>query len=569
MQKKTSDKSVQKSLIELLKQDRVMALGVTLLCLIVLYFGFFLFLNVFYSAKIFPGIKVAGVSIGGKTKSEAEKTLGQSTSQIEKNGLKISIEEKSFTLDAKKIGLKYNLETSLDKAFKKNKMNLNLLNLRDRDVEIDYEVDQARVSEEIKGILVKSNIPAQDSKISFQNNQIVFSEEKSGQGVTNIELMAGAREAIGNLKTEFMLKTHTLDPRFTREILESKRSLLNDFFKESIKLTSEGKIYEVKKEEMAGWIETVKGETISLNKDVITKYIQGLALNINHEPVNAQLNIQDGKVTVFSLSSDGKKLMEEESIQRIIDRAAADRQIELAVETKKAEVNEGSMENLGLKELISVGYSDFTGSPQNRIYNIKAGLSRFNGVLIKPDELFSFNQTLGPVEASTGFLEELVILQNKTVPQFGGGLCQVSSTAFRAALNAGLPITARKNHAYPVKYYKPYGVDATIYLPNPDLKFKNDTGKYILIQTRIEGKKVYFEFYGTKKSENLKFAGNPEGTDASSIVEQVNPAITNEGGKGNGSFDATIYRLTYDLAGNLIKRDKFFSSYDSPDKYPH
>jgi vancomycin resistance protein YoaR len=79
------------------------------------------------------------------------------------------------------------------------------------------------------------------------------------------------------------------------------------------------------------------------------------------------------------------------------------------------------------------------------------------GVIIKPGEEFSFNHYLGPVKAEQGFLPELVIKRTGTVPELGGGLCQVSSTTFRAAMNAGLPITQRKNHAYAVQYYSPQG----------------------------------------------------------------------------------------------------------------
>jgi vancomycin resistance protein YoaR len=189
--------------------------------------------------------------------------------------------------------------------------------------------------------------------------------------------------------------------------------------------------------------------------------------------------------------------------------------------------------------------------------------------LIKPDETFSFNKTLGPVDSSTGYLPELVILENKTTPQFGGGMCQVSSTAFRAALNAGLPILERTAHAYPVSYYKPFGVDATIYLPKPDLVFKNDTGKYIFIQTHIEGTKISFDFYGTKPQRSILFDGNDKATAGVFPVEKVNPGIYDQGARGNNSFTASVYRFVYDTAGKLIRTDKFISKYDSPDKYPH
>jgi vancomycin resistance protein YoaR len=235
----------------------------------------------------------------------------------------------------------------------------------------------------------------------------------------------------------------------------------------------------------------------------------------------------------------------------------------------RTEVREDNLDQLGINELISTGWSDAAGSPKNRIHNYTVGASKFNGVLIKPDETFSFNKTLGPVDASTGYLPELVIKEDKTVPEYGGGMCQVSSTAFRAALNAGLPIVERLYHAYPVQYYKPFGVDATVYLPKPDLVFKNDTGHYILIQTRINGTKLYFDFYGTKANRTIKFSGNEKADGAVDAVEKITPTIYDQDIRGKGSFTAVFYRHIYDPTGKLTDNDKFTSKYDSPDKYPH
>lgn len=160
--------------------------------------------------------------------------------------------------------------------------------------------------------------------------------------------------------------------------------------------------------------------------------------------------------------------------------------------------------SLGINELLAVGESDFKGSPKNRLHNIKIGVKQMQGVIIKPGEEFSFNKYLGPVEAEQGFLPELVIKRTGTVPELGGGLCQVSSTTFRAAMSAGLPITQRKNHAYAVQYYSPQGTDATIYPGVVDLKFINDTPGHILIWPYFkDNTKLIFEFYGTKDNRQV------------------------------------------------------------------
>lgn len=117
-------------------------------------------------------------------------------------------------------------------------------------------------------------------------------------------------------------------------------------------------------------------------------------------------------------------------------------------------------------------------------------------MLIAPGEEFSLVKALGEIDAAAGYLPELVIKNNRTIPEYGGGLCQVATTIFRSALDSGLNITARQNHSYRVSYYEPAGTDAAVYDPWPDVKFVNDTGNYILIQSRIDKNDIWFDFWG-------------------------------------------------------------------------
>lgn len=165
------------------------------------------------------------------------------------------------------------------------------------------------------------------------------------------------------------------------------------------------------------------------------------------------------------------------------------------------------LKEIGIKELISGGETDFSYSPRNRISNINTGLSKFAGHIVKPGEEFVFGDVLGPVDGSTGYLKELVIKGPKTVPEYGGGLCQVSTTVYRAVLAAGYPITARRNHSYAVSYYKPLGLDATVYPPSVEMQFVNDTPNHMLIQSFTVGNKAYYNFYGTKTNRTVHMIG--------------------------------------------------------------
>ncbi len=173
--------------------------------------------------------------------------------------------------------------------------------------------------------------------------------------------------------------------------------------------------------------------------------------------------------------------------------------VELVIE--KVEPHNKLTNELGIKELVGLGTSKYEGSIANRIYNIELTAKKINGVLIPPGEIFSFNQTVGEISSATGFKQAYVIKSGKTVLDDGGGVCQVSTTLFRAALNAGLPIVKRVAHAYRVHYYEedsPPGIDATIFYPSVDLKFKNDTPGNILIQAQASRDlKLTISFFGT------------------------------------------------------------------------
>lgn len=292
-----------------------------------------------------------------------------------------------------------------------------------------------------------------------------------------------------------------------------------------------------------------------VNEEAVGNFIADLAKKFNTDFEDAKFAFDGARVSAFSLGKPGAKLDEEKSkviLVNYLNSNSKDASIDLPFTTMEPNISADSIDSMGITTLIGEGQSNFAGSPRNRIHNINVGAKRFNGVLIKPGEIFSFIKILGPVDESTGYLPELVIRPNETVPEFGGGMCQVSTTAFRAALKSGLEIIERTNHAYPVSYYNPQGMDATVYIPKPDLRFKNNTPGYILIQTKIVGTQLYFDFYGTNDGRSVELQGP--------TVLEKNP---------DGSMKTTLTQIVKDKNGNVTLSDTFKSNYDSPNKYPH
>ncbi|PID70757.1 hypothetical protein CSB37_01580 [bacterium DOLZORAL124_38_8] len=165
------------------------------------------------------------------------------------------------------------------------------------------------------------------------------------------------------------------------------------------------------------------------------------------------------------------------------------------------------LQEKGIKEVVSIGESNFRGSSWARRKNIVAAAKIMNGTLIKPGEIFSFNKTLGSVDETNGFVPELVIKGNETVPELGGGVCQVSTTLFRSVFYGGFPVIRRRSHSYSVPYYRPVGLDAAIYLGQLDFRFRNDTKNHLLIQAFVEGNNLNFVLYGTAQNRQVLAEG--------------------------------------------------------------
>lgn len=251
--------------------------------------------------------------------------------------------------------------------------------------------------------------------------------------------------------------------------------------------------------------------------EALEKSLEPLAKKINIEPIDALFNFlpadkasQSGRVVAFRPSSEGQEIEMEELKKELASKfplvvfgeQEQTISIPLPVVARKPKIQTSEINNLGIKELIGQGVSKFAGSIPNRIYNIQLASSRLNGLLIAPGEIFSFVQALGDVSKFTGYKEAFIIQEGKTILGDGGGVCQVSTTFFRAALNSGLPIIERRPHSYRVGYYEQDsgpGLDATVYTPSVDLKIKNDSTNYILIQAYVNPLEstLTFSFYGT------------------------------------------------------------------------
>lgn len=236
---------------------------------------------------------------------------------------------------------------------------------------------------------------------------------------------------------------------------------------------------------------------------------------IDVPPQDAKFKVgTDSKVAEFEGSHPGVTVDLEQTYHTLAtlfesrftsSTATSSQTIALLTKEVQPKIKTGDVNDLGIAEVLGVGHSVFKGSPGNRFKNIKlAAFKKLDGTLIKPGENFSLLNNLKPFTLEAGYLAELAIKGDRLEPEIGGGLCQIGTTMFRAAMNAGLEITERRNHSLMVSYYNDLrnnnpGTDATIYDPGTDFRFLNDTGHYILITSEMNDKTgdLYFTLWGT------------------------------------------------------------------------
>jgi len=295
-------------------------------------------------------------------------------------------------------------------------------------------------------------------------------------------------------------------------------------------------------------VDLIKAQSMSLGKSknflsdayiILSSYINGTFLHsvytfndnalkeklkpiqdlIFKEPVDALFKINGNRVVAFKQSSNGedidyKKLnIELNSTLELLTKSssAGISRISIPIKISEPKVTTQEANDLGIVEEIGQGNSTFLHSIPSRIFNISLASSKINGVLVAPGETFSFAKAVGDISKYTGYQEAYIISGGKTILGDGGGVCQVSTTLFRAILNSGLPIAERHAHSYRVGYYEqdsPPGIDATVYVPTVDLKFKNDTENHILIQSYFNPTNLTlkFVFYGKKDGREVSIS---------------------------------------------------------------
>ena len=474
--------------------------------------------EVAYWDKIYPGVTVAEINLGNMTVGQAKEEINKRTSEITE--WKLTWGTNNWTIAASDIDLAYDpwqtaaraWEVGRSKNLKKD-IEAKITAWR-KGVEVDpvFGLDENKFTETISEIEAQINIPAKEPEISVAWGRISVSPGENGQEVDERKLMQLVRDEMTEARSEVIaIPVRQLLPKLDQKQIElvKKRAekLANKKIVLELKDGRESRKWEISGEQMMAWLDPT-GATGWKTLE-IEDWVGELVAGIDRPVQNASLRfIGEGRVEEFKPAVPGIEVKQEQLVSDVenglsrVEKWGEIENINILTKVVEPTIKTGEVNALGIKELVGKGTSSFAGSIPNRIFNLQKASTKLDGLLIAPGETFSFNKQVGDVSAATGYKQAYVIKEGRTVLGDGGGLCQVSTTLFRAALNAGLPIEERWAHAYRVHYYEEDGqpgFDATVFSPSVDLKFKNDTPAYLLIQLEIDvaKNKMAFALYGT------------------------------------------------------------------------
>jgi vancomycin resistance protein YoaR len=565
------------------------ALALLVVALIVACAGAFVSLQVWLSHRILPGVQVWDLDVGGLTRDEAAQRLETSFQYPADRHPILVYGGQTWRISPEELGLRLDAAATAAAAFSVGHSSGWISRLKDQAEALlaGRLVMPVFAAEPGGGAMFLARLAAQVD-LPLRNAALRLGDDLSVQVVpgqagrtldqeaTRQALLRRLAEISGGTVVPIVQESEPLITDVSVAQAQTQRLLSGP-----VTLTAPGfDPWTIEPRTLAGWL-TLRPTTgadgrstlaVSLDTNQVTGLAEQIAAQVARAPTDAQFRWDgaSGGIVPAVYSAAGQALDVAATVGLIEAAAAGDaRSVALPlVEIPPALATEDAPK-LGIVELIGEGITRFAGSSEARVQNIGVGASQFDGVLIAPGETFSFNQTLGEVTAEKGYAEGIIIWGNTTRADVGGGLCQVSSTAFRAAFWAGVPIVERTPHAFRVSYYEPpKGMDATIYSPSVDMKWLNDTGHYILIHTFVDkgAQTLTFRFYGTNPGRTVEMDGPyeddpvPHGPD----VLREDPTLPKGEKKqiewAKDGLDVTIYRVVKEN-GVEVRRDMFFSRY--------
>jgi len=516
---------------------------------------FILGFQILYAGRIYPGVTVAGIDVGGLTPAQAGEKVNTELTYPKNGRILLQDGENGWVVTPQDLGLFLDPGASAQAAFNHGRSGGLLTRIYDQfsgwynganaspALVFDERIARqylTQLSGQINREVIEANLGVQGTEVIVRSGEVgrtLDIDATLAAVSTQVQTFQDGLVPLVVLETAPVILDPTAQAEIAREILSEPLTLT---MPEG--LTAEGAPWVLEPATLAGMlaIERVKadqGETyqVGLSSTMLISYLSNLAPRLLEYAQNARFIFNDDtrQLDLLQPAIIGRQLNVQNSLTAIqLGLANGEHSIALAFDiTNPLVMDTTTAADLGISEAVSVETSYFYGSSAERIQNIQAAASSFHGLLIAPGETFSMASQLTDISLDNGYAEALIIVGGQTVTGIGGGVCQVSTTLFRTAFFGGYPIVERHAHAYRVSYYEKIygnkiddslaGMDATVYVPLVDFKFTNDTPYWLLMETYVNPStsSITWKFYSTSDGRTVEW----DTTGPTNIVDPPEP----------------------------------------------
>ena len=567
------------------------------------------------SGRIYPGVTMFGMNLSGLSAADAARQMDAGFDYPRDGRIVFTYGDKKWVATPGDLGLGLDLLATTNNAYSVGRSKDALGNTGDQlDARFNgvavapvLQFDFTRALAYLQRIAPDVEQPAVEARLEMQGMTVVAVPGQVGRRIDTAAMLSLIAVQIGHLAdAEIPMVVTEFPPRVLDASPQAAvaQQLLSQDFALTIADSQPGDpasftLTPAMLADMLSFRETTDSTgthyLLALDESKLANTLRPLAGTLSRKKQNARyhFNSDTSQLELYIPSKSGRELDVEKSIQSVQDAVAQGaHSAALAFDTTAPDVgDQETAAGLGIAGLLPGGmqYTSFAGSAPERIHNITLASAQFDGLLVKPGEAFSMGENLGDVSLDTGYAEALIILGNQTIKGAGGGVCQVSTTLFRTIFMTGFPVTERHPHAYRVGYYENGdgpthlgpGFDATVFFPEVDLKFVNDSQYWILMETNVDTttNRLTWWFYSTSDGRTVSYSssGVTNVVDALDPKWEANSSLTVDWQQTDWAVkgaDVNVSR-TVTRNGQVINQDKYDTHYlpwgavcqYNPDKY--
>ena len=460
--------------------------------------------------KIRGDVRVGGISLEGQTREQARQTLEEETAL---EGIRLSGAPggQDIALDAASAGISFDATATADKAYAVGREGSIFERLGQRlsaatgtvRIEPETRYDEQAAKRELGRVVSDLEQEPADASVEMVGADARVGEARTGYEVDAAATARNIERAVGELDSEARLEGRQLEPEVTTLEAETAAERAREAVAQPLSLTAQGEQWMVTSQQVAGAIEFRRsGEdlAVGLEKGGLGPYLGGMYEAVYQEPEDASYEVSGGDVQTTG-SSEGRKI-DDAKLFEALDSGLFEGQhrYDVPVAEQEPQMTAERAERLKPTELIGeyrTPYTETGDASAERIRNLEKSSGAVDGAAVGPGEVFSFNELASDLDYEAA----KVIVDGEAVTEAGGGLCQVSSTLYNAANDAGLEVVERAPHSAELPYIRP-GLDATVWFGNNgtqelDMKFRNTTDSNILVRETVrDDGYVYAEIWG-------------------------------------------------------------------------